>query len=216
MKRIYFDSINAILTISGLRPAFDRPTKNGRKYNLPGIIFVIIHIGLSALSDYHEGYQREILSHFYDKIMFAMVTLKRIVNFLYPIWMILGVVGQFRWSTIFHEKLDKMDWYLESNNANMKGLRENLRKFTLLVLLLSFCAGAGSVWSTCSYIKEIFNYNDFPQFVAGFYYLGFALVTLKVCKYLHGVKLRMELFIECLQRINLKKQAIGVWGINVI
>lgn len=201
-----FDFINFLLTVSGLRPVFDYRTRSGRKYYLLGITLVIVHIGLNVFCDFQQSDEQSLLRLFYDKIMFAMVTLKRIVNLLYPLWMVLAAVGQFNSSTVLNKKLDKLDSYLKTNNANMKFLRLKMRKFTQVTLLIGIGCSVGSILSTAWYAITLFNNVEFYHiFGATFYYLGFALVTMKACKYLYGIASRFDLFEELLIKINLNQ-----------
>lgn len=200
-----FNAINFILTLSGTRPVFDRISSKGRKFTLIGVIFVLINFGISLHVDYeHAQVQKYIYKIIMPPLMYAVTYLKRLADLLYPILIIIGSVVQFSCLDELSTKLDKIDSFFKKNNINTEVLDKKLFHFTMLAAVGTIIAMLISTVNLV-YNAAYFTGVEFRHYYMGTaYYANFILTTLKVCKYLTGIGMRLDLFQQVLRRINLR------------
>lgn len=197
--------INLILTITGLAPVFDRKTNDGRKFSKIGIIFSIIHTIILVYMYSNEGRMDMLLRIILGNVMYAMSVLKRLVDLLLPIIFTVGLIYQFHALDKLSSKLDKFDAYLTDNNQNLQFVEKKLRKIKIFILLVVVFGTIICILSVCSYVSLFEPLILEHYYKSSVYYANFILVTLKVCKYLCGISLRIDLFKQVLGDIKFRQ-----------
>lgn len=196
--------INIVLTITGIAPVFDRRNKNGEKYSMIGICFSVIGIFAVFYVDHLESYMLELYRAIFKDVMFGMVHLKRLIDISSPIGMICGSIVQFESLNGLCQKMDKFDEFLIKNNVNISIIHRRKQQATIIILLGTLVTTIICIVSVV-YRGLIYQPMSIQLFYIGsVYYINFVLVTLKVCKYLFGISLRMDLFKQVLDNIKFR------------
>lgn len=199
------NSINLIATITGIAPVFDRLTTDGKKFSKIGLIFSTIHISILWYIYSKDGRMNMILRIILNNVMYAMTTLKRLVDLWLPLIFIAGSIYQFSAIDKLWNKLDKFDAYLTENNQNVKLIETKLRKMKILILLGVLFGTILCVLSVCSYTALFESLKPEHFYKGSVYYANFILITLKVCKYFCGISLRIDLFKQVLGDIKFRQ-----------
>lgn len=194
------DFLLILLVISGIQPVYDRP-RNGGKYSLIGIIFIIIHSVLCILSDRQSAEEEAILRHFVSGILFGMTTMGRVCSLLYPLMCVLGAIFQFGAVTTFLDLEDQMDLYFKRCNLNTLQLHRKIKKLQLISSVSAVVVSLISAYSGALYSQQFGNIGALHYYSAAFFSGNFILVVLRICNNYYALYLRMCLFCSHLRTL---------------
>lgn len=202
------DLLNVVMTLLGTHPVCDQlrnPT--GTRFFIPGVLFNILHFCAQLYTDYLQSLHLKEIRGAYNNIMYSMVFLKRVVDILWPLIITTGVIVQFPASDTLSRQLKKFDEYLNDNKTyvDISKLHKQQKKFSFYVILSVLCSMIVCSLSIYYYnmLFDSFGYHEL--YVALVYYSNFILVTMKVCRYLNGICIRLDMFKMVLSDIRFKQ-----------
>lgn len=202
------DLVNVVMTLLGTHPVHDQlrnPT--GTRFFIPGVLLTILHFGAQLYTDYLQSQHLKVVREAYNDIMYAMVFLKRVVDILLPLIITIGVTVQFPASDTLSRELEKFDAYLKDHKTyvDFSKLHKQQKKFSICVILSVMCSMIGCSLSIYYYNKLLGSFGYHELYVAIVYYSNFILVTMKVCRYLNGICIRLDMFKVVLSDIRFKQ-----------
>lgn len=198
------DPTDLVMTLLGSRPVFDQRKLDGSKFSKIGLIFVIIHTGIDIYIYHGSAKTIATLRKFYTSVMFGMLYIRRFVNLTWPIAMVLGDIYQFPATDILSEKLQKLDAYFTDNQVDLSHLHKRQRRFSLIVILSVLCGMIINSMSSYYYASALKTFSFHHVYLPIVYHSNFILITLKVCRYLDGIQMRLDLFKVLLSGVQLK------------
>lgn len=210
-----FNLLNILMIISGIKPVRDR-RRNGSKYSVIGIFFVIVNGGMIIYCDQKMEAEQITLRKIMHGIMFAMTYILRFLNLLYPLLNVIATIYQFESMATFLDLEDKLDWYLKRSTVGVvdvmhKKIKSSQFYSTIVAVILAVISGISATTFPGSFENAQFH----TIYTGAFLALNYVSITFKMCNNYYAFYLRQQLFNQQLSRIiQIKDDSPKVRNVN--